>query len=385
LLLSARINEDRMILAASDHLRDSETAFARKSADRLESLLATGTASDAEKFQASRVFANIALAFKNLHLYDESVRYGRRVLGLVPPDARKLDTRASALSIIADSLRYSGDLKGALDTVLEAERAAQKGYFSTEDIRVNLLQNIMWRHAMILGADGQISLGRTDDAIAVLRQAFDLIEEAAKKDLNDASIRILFVEDGRELGNMLRDRNPEVALAVFDHARLRVGEIKNNAKARRGEAQLLAASSYPLRRLGRAREAGQRINKALDLLRQTNNYPADAINTSDELHTVLLALGDHLADEGRLQQATDVYQQLLDKLMASHPDPENDLVHATALSRIHGALTSLNRRNGKSEQANTISQLRTKLWQNWNRKLPASPFIQEELSAAQTP
>ena len=93
---------------------------------------------------------------------------------------------------------------------------------------------------------------------------------------------------------------------------------------------------------------------------------------------------DHLADQGRLQQATDVFEQLLDKLMASHPDPENDLGDATALSGIYGALTSLYRRVGRSEQANTTSELRIKLWQNWNRKLPASPFIQQELSAAQT-
>ena len=184
---------------------------------------------------------------------------------------------------------------------------------------------------------------------------------------------------------MLRHRNPAAALAVFDHARRRVSEIKDNARARRGEAELLAASSYPLRRLGRVGEAEQRINQALDLLRQTKSYPAEAIDVSDELHTVLFALGDHLADQGRLQPATDVFEQLLAKLMASHPDPENDLGHATALSGIYGALSRLYRRLGRSEQANTTADLRIELWQNWNRKLPASPFIQQELSAAQTP
>jgi tetratricopeptide (TPR) repeat protein len=289
------------------------------------------------------------------------------------------------LSIIADSLRYSGDLKGALETVLEAESEVQKSYFPNEYARVASLQNVMWRHAMILGADGQISLGRTDEAIAVLQQVFDLMESAVKMDPNDATNRVLFVQDGRELGKMLRHRNPEAALAVFDHARLRVSEVKDNARARRGEAELLAASSYPLRRLGRAGEAEQRINQALDLLRQTKSYPADAIDVSDELHTVLFALGDHLANRGRLQQATDVFEQLLDKLTASHPDPENDLGHATALSGIYDALTRLYRRAGLSEQANRTSELRIKLWQNWTRKLPASPFIQQELSAAQTP
>src|SRR5262249_9782853 len=84
LLLSATINADRMILASLDQQRETEKVYALKSADRLEYFLATDTASDAEKFQASRAFTNIALAFKNLHLYDESVRYGRRVLDVVP-------------------------------------------------------------------------------------------------------------------------------------------------------------------------------------------------------------------------------------------------------------------------------------------------------------
>jgi len=152
--------------------------------------------------------------------------------------------------------------------------------------------------------------------------------------------------------------------------------------ARRGEAQLLAASSYPLRRLTRSGEAGDRIDNALDLLRQTKSYPATTISTDDETEAVLRALGDHLAETGQTQRAIEIYQELLEKLMASHPDPENDLRHATALSRIYGALARLHLRNGALEPARLNSALRLKIWQNWNRKLPNSIFVQRELSAA---
>src|SRR5262249_27609092 len=173
-------------------------------------------------------------------------------------------------------------------------------------------------------------------------------------------------------------RDPKRALAVFDHALFRLSEVKDNAQARRGEAQLLASSSYPLRRLSRVDEAQRRIDQAFDLLRQTTSYPATTISTDDETETVLRAFGDQLADTGRTQRAIEIYQELLDKLMASHPDPENDLRHATALSRIYEALTRLHLRNGASQQAESTSALRLKIWQSWNRKLPNSAFIQHE-------
>src|SRR5262249_43813611 len=125
-----------------------------------------------------------------------------------------------------------------------------------------------------------------------------------------------------------------------------------------------------------------RIDKAFELLRQTNSYPVAIISTDDETETVLCALGDQLADSGQTQRSIDVYQELLDKLMASHPDPENDLRHATALSRIYDALAQLHLRNGAPGPAALNSALRLKIWQNWNRKLPGSIFVQRELTAA---
>jgi DnaB-like helicase C terminal domain len=53
----------------------------------------------------------------------------------------------------------------------------------------------------------------------------------------------------RDLGNILRDRDPRRAIAVYDLGLKRQAEIRNNLKARRDEAVLLADSSYPLRAL----------------------------------------------------------------------------------------------------------------------------------------
>jgi tetratricopeptide (TPR) repeat protein len=225
-------------------------------------------------------------------------------------------------------------------------------------------------------------LMRSDEAIAAFQKAFDIADEVAKQAPQDASFRILFQQDGRELGNVLRHRDPARALAVFDHAILRLGEVQKSDKARRGEAQVLAASSYALRDLHRVSEARQRIDKAIEMLRQIKDYPATVINDGDEVKTVLMALGDHLAETGQSREAQQVYEDLLSRLMASHPDPENDVLHASTLSRIYGALGQLHMRNDEPDKAKESSALRLRIWQHWNRKLPNNAFVQRELAAA---
>ena len=238
---------------------------------------------------------------------------------------------------------------------------------------------------MILGQDGQVSLDERDQAVVVLQKAFDLADSLAMKDPNDSSSRILISQDSRELGAILRHPDPQRALAVYDHALLRIGEIKNNDKARREEARLLGLSSYVLRLLNRFNEAGQRIESALRLLRDTKDYPADRIILLDEAEVVLSAWGAYLADTGQLERAAGVYKELLDKVMASNPDPGNDLRNATGVSRIYEALAMLHLRNGQPAQAQSMSALRVELWRNWDHKLPHVPFVRRQLEAASRP
>jgi tetratricopeptide (TPR) repeat protein len=385
LFLSASINHDRMILADSNHRRNDELRFAGKSAAQLDKLYAIGGPPGSDRADAIRRYSNVALAYKNLHRYDESVRYGRRAVDLGRPMRDATVAVASALSVIADSLRYSGDLDGALSNIKEARSVLDGFEFPNEVTKVNTLNNVLWRQGIILGGEGSINLSRPEEGISVLQQALDLIEAAAKKDPYDASPRMLFVMTGHELGKILSQRNPERALAVFDQALVRVGEVKNNSKARRGEAELLADSSYPLRRLSRTAQAEQRIDKAFDLLRQTKDYPASSISMGDETETVMSAFGDHLADTGHAAQAAEVYRDLLDKLNAAHPDFANDLAAAADVSRLYAALGRVYLAIGDKEQALTVSVTRLKLWQTWDKKIPNNTFIQRELAAAATP
>ena len=379
LIASAELNQDRMILADSGHKRDATLKYAHKSIMRVESLLGPRGGSETEIITSARLLSNIALAYKNLHLYGDSVRYARRSAELARRVPAAQGYVGGSLSVAADSLRYSGDLEGALDAIKEARALEESAPVPNETARVTGLFNVIWREGVIFGADGEISLGRPDEAIAALQEAFDLIDGLAKKDPNDATGRILFRQSGLELGNLLRDRDPQRALAVYDHALVRLREIKNNAKARRGEAQLMAASSYALRRLNRVEDARQRIDAAFTLLRETGDYPAPQIHLDDESETVVRAWGAHLAETGLPQKAAEVYQDLLEKIMATHPDTGHDLRAATQLSLIYEALGGLYVRNGQTGQAQAVSRLRRELWQAWDRQLPQNSFIQHEV------
>jgi tetratricopeptide (TPR) repeat protein len=145
---------------------------------------------------------------------------------------------------------------------------------------------------------------------------------------------------------------------------------------------LLAGSSYALRRLNRASEARNRIEAALQLLRETKDYPTDRIDTDSEVEPTLRALGDHLAETGEPLRAAAVYRELLDLILAAKPDSENDLRRAAKLSRIYEALSGLHRRNHQPDPAEAVTALRRNLWLQWDRKLPNNAYVHRQLRAA---
>jgi hypothetical protein len=81
-------------------------------------------------------------------------------------------------------------------------------------------------------------------------------------------------------------------------------------------------------------------------------------------------------------RAAEVYQELLDKIMAAKPDSGNDLRRAAKFSRIYEALAGLHRRNQQSDHAEAFSALRRNLWRQWDRKLPNNTYVRRQLQAA---
>ena len=132
---------------------------------------------------------------------------------------------------------------------------------------------------------------------------------------------------------------------------LRIREVPNDVAARRAETLLLAGSSYAARWIHHEKDAKDRIDAAFRLLNETKDYPAESIRAGSEADTAMRALADHYAETGQPEQALEIYQELFRKIMASNPDPQNDLLNSVYVSRLHTSLAMLLRRAGRGNEA----------------------------------
>src|SRR5262249_62178176 len=105
------------------------------------------------------------------------------------------------------------------------------------------------------------------------------------------------------------------------------------------------------------------------------------LSLHDALPISLRAQADYEADLGEPRRALELYEELLDKVMAAKPDALNDLRDAPKLSQIFEALAQLYRRTGDAVKAETLEDRRRQLWQHWDRKLPNNPFVLRQIAA----
>ncbi len=377
---SARIAHDRMVLAASEQRNADALVHAQKVDGRLEAYLHHGEATESERDEIAMMYSNVSLAYRSAHRYGDSAQYARKSVAVartLSPGNRRL---SSGLSMLSSALRDEGDLEGALRAIQEAREIAEKSGMS-ETARMIALHGALIRQGLLLGEDGGISLGRPLEAIEPLQKALDLTEEAAQKSPNDFTSRGRLGATAGALGAILRHRDPRRALAVCDLGIRRLGEVAKNLTARRDRAELLAVSSYPLLSLGRPEEARQRIEEALSIFQATHEYPAERISPDSGLVTALSALADYQASRGDSRRAIAIYEELLDQVMASKPDPRGDLRDANKLSNLYRPLTSLYRVAGDPTKADAMEARSVELWQHWDGKLPNRAFIRNQLAS----
>ncbi|MFN7925428.1 MAG: serine/threonine-protein kinase, partial [Bryobacteraceae bacterium] len=365
LRLSAEVERDLMIVTDSEKRRPEAAAHARKAAERLEALLAEPGISNRDRSAAARLFVNIGQAMGNMHRIEEGARYARRSVELSRAAGDDLQL-GRGLGILANQMRFAGDLDGALAAIRESRMIAEK-FSDPGNLESQVrLSGALWREGLILGEYRNISLDRPREAEVLLTRAYDVAEAMARKDPRDYASRSYLSMAGRELGDVLRDRDPARALTVYEHARHRLSEIPGNSKVESDVVWLLTGASYPLRRLGRPVEARQRIDEAIAILRTLGTYPANRIAPGEDVDVTLRALGDHLAATGDISMAIRTYEDLVAKAAG---DPREDLRNANGLSRIYEDLANLYARAGRRKDAAACDQRRRELWRHWDAKL----------------
>ena len=380
LVASAGIAQDLMIMADSQR-RDAEAAIhTAKAEERLARLFRSGPLTPIQREDAATYYLNIALSHVNRHEYDEGRDYARKAIEAAVSLPSEPKIRAAGLSLIGSSLRSQGRLEEALQALREARKVAESPVFSNSADRSFNLYGILLREARTLGQAFGVSLGRTEDAIAVYRQAVDLMEEQASKDPRDQSARDRLALSSRELADLLEQRDPQQSLAVCDLAIRRIREVKTGARPRRREAELLATSSYALRRLHQLPAARQRIDASFALLRDTKDFPPAKFDSESEVVVALRAQADNESEVGDRRRAVEIYEQLFGAMMASKPDPVGDLTEAARLSTMYYQMAGVYRRAGDAGKASSMDERRLQLWRQWDVKLPQNAFVQRQLT-----
>jgi serine/threonine-protein kinase len=378
ILRSAQIAHDRMILSGLKFQSDDALKFAAIAAGRLEEYRKTGTINEADQFVIA--YMNVANRYMIAGRLEEAIRMARLTIDIATSTKQPLQA-AAALTVVARAERARGHLVEALDAAHEAVRILEPS--GQKAVTTGLTYVLaLTREAAILGETSSVSLDRPAEAVPLLERAFAIADGVAERDPGEFMSTQRLTSSGLQLAEILRDSDPERALAIFDRILGRLGQIKNNSDARLNEVKALSGSTYPLRALHRSTEARARLDAAFSKMAQLKRYPGAPIKSGSEADEALSALADHEAAQNNVAGAIHIYQQLLDQVLAGGSKPDTDLTDATDVSRLYKSLAALDRRAGRIADASALDSRRTALWQLWDRALPGNPFVARQLTTA---
>lgn len=378
LLRSANISVTRAYLAQLQHRDSDALQLLTDGTKRLEGAVHLAPASGHEMETVSYLYAELGRIFFNLGKYRQAASMDQ----LAADWARKLPSQpgrlTAALSQLSNALRLQGDLEGSYAAIQKALKVEETVRYASEVQRERVAYGLLLREGVLLGEDHAINLGRPQEALVPLRKAFDLSEQAANRDRSDFTSRDHVALSGLALANILRHTEPANALEVYDRAIARIRESPRNILTLRREATLLANSSYPLRSLGREHEAGLRISRAFDLLREAKIYPAAGIELGGEASDALCALADQLAATGHAAQAAGTFDAALQKAAAQGIDSVR-LSEAPALSRIYEGLARSYQGAGDNTRSREMAAQRIALWESWDKQFPGNSFVRSQM------
>jgi len=380
LLASAQIAHDRMALVGMQNRLEDGLEQARLAGGRLERLLRHQPLTPAEINAATQIYSNVAVAYQNNNRFEEANRYSKRAIEISAGVDAARQRRASAFGTFALGLRRVGDMSGALQASQQSRRLLEA--LAADGDQAFNLTTALWREGLILGEDNAPNLNRPADALSAFRRALAIVEDQAAQDAADYRSRARIAILSREIGNILLHSDPVQALSVYDHALARLHEATNNAQTPREESDLLAYSSYAARAAGNAPDAKRRIDRSFDLLRKTEQYPADVIEPDTEPYHAVRALADHQAATGHPEPALEIYQQLLAKVVNWKPNPEHDLRDAATMSQLWSESARLLRQLGRPAEASVFDARRRELWTAWEHAHPDNEFVRGQLAAA---
>ena len=313
--------------------------------------------------------------------FDETLRIAAQAIDIA--HATNWPTQAgAALIIVALAHRARGDLDEALLSIRESERLLQPPQGETSTGKLGAYGLALIREGQILGEDQAISLNRPQDAIACLQRALKLGEDFARRDPGDFQSQYRVFSAETKLAGIVRHTDPARAVEMYDDGLRRLAGAKANAGTLRNETGALAASVYPLLRLGRRAEARKRLDAAFDRLSRLKQYPAEQVELGSPADDTLRALAEYEANGGNFRRGAELYGDLLRMVLAGDPKPETLLQDAVELSDLYQAAAPVYRRARLMDTAASLDTRRQELWSHWDTRLPHNEFVRRQMQSA---
>jgi tetratricopeptide (TPR) repeat protein len=378
-VLAAEIGQDRMILYDTMHRTEDSLREGGKAAGYAEQLLASSASlPPPDRQRLLRVLSNAALAHLNQHRNAEGIRYARMAAEQSEPGS---GAQAQALSLVANGLRFQGELDEALVAIRKARAVVEELVRKSDGAQLRAQETtlfaVRWREGVILGEVGAVSLGRWEEAAQVLREAMALTERTASQDAADVDSRIRLASAARELVDVLAEMGKEEeALQVYDAASRRLREARTSSKVTRELARLEAGAAGVLLRMKRMDEAARQVGAADARLRAVAGEVGKGIEPGGEEFAVWKVKADWEAAAGRREKAAGLYRDLVMAMEANRDtDPDQDLRHAMNFSEVFRGWVKVDPQAGVG--ARWIA-----LWKGWEQRLPGNRFVARQRELA---
>ena len=385
LMRAGQIAHDRMILAGDGHHEEQALKFAKVSLERLNQFLSAETLNaSSDRMEAQQVILaliNIANRYMKADEFDQAIRICDRAIELA--QATNWPTQAGAAKIIvALAQREKGELNESLQSIHEAIRKLEPPPGEASTGRLQTYGLALIREGQILGEPEAISLNRPSEAVKSLEHALQLGADFARRDASDFQSQYRIFSAETKLADIIRDTEPARALDMYDDGLRRLAGTAANAGTLRNETKTLAASVYPLLRLGRRAEARKRLDAAFDHLKRLNEYPANVIDFDSPAFDTLRAFAEYESQGGDAGHALELCRDLIHRVRATNIKPETSLESAVDMSELYGVTGRMARRARRDALAAEMESLRLDLWLHWDAQLPGNVFVRRQLDAA---
>ncbi len=321
----------------------------------------------------------------------EALPYFRKALEICKSLAatdRSVNVRSTlrgAYVNVANAQKESGDLYGARENYLTGLRLVEDAVRQPDAsvFERSMLASAHQSLGDILGNPEELNLGDRPGAISHSRKGVGIFEALAAADQHDVRARDDLAGMYRSLGAILREERPAEALETYQKAAAISEELSagdpSNTKFRHDAALAHAGAGESLHRLGKNREALQKLAPALDAMKSLAASAPDQVLLLAEVGRIHRRIGDGLLAEGDEQRAEENYRQALaaaEELTRRTPSSLYFRRHyadaVESLGRYYGTLARL--RPALKTEARQWLQKSLAVWRDWARRNVAAPY-----------